>query len=172
MTLQLRIGAALLVMFCGLVCVPSAEADLWKWDPIFLDGLQVPVSTPGTGTATAMLDTDTGIMTIEGTFMDLIGTTTNAHLHGPADPGMNAGIFFGLTFDAGATSGSFSGTSGVLSSTVIGEILNGRSYINVHTSVFPGGEIRGQLVDGMIVPEPAALVMLLASAGFTGLRER
>ena len=41
----------------------------------------------------------------------------------------------------------------------------GRAYVNIHTSVFPGGEIRGN-----VVPEPATGWPVLA--GLTGLARR
>jgi len=36
-------------------------------------------------------------------------------------------------------------------------ILAGRSYLNFHTTQFPGGEIRGQIT---VVPEPSTLALL------------
>jgi hypothetical protein len=43
-------------------------------------------------------------------------------------------------------------------------LLAGETYINIHTSTFPGGEIRGFLG---AVPEPATWAMMLL--GFAGL---
>jgi hypothetical protein len=46
----------------------------------------------------------------------------------------------------------------------LGNILAGNSYINFHTTQFPGGETRGFLE---IVPEPSTNVLM--SLGFAGL---
>jgi len=58
-----------------------------------------------------------------------------------------------------------------INGTQASNLLAGLWYINVHTSVFNGGEIRGQ-----VVPEPASLVMLVigtaALVGFTRRRRR
>jgi hypothetical protein len=43
-------------------------------------------------------------------------------------------------------------------------LLAGETYINIHTSAFPGGEIRGFLA---AVPEPSTWAMMLI--GFLGL---
>lgn len=53
-------------------------------------------------------------------------------------------------------------------------LLAGEGYLNLHTSSFPGGEIRGD-IPGVELPEPAAvsLVMLgLALASSSGIRRR
>jgi hypothetical protein len=39
----------------------------------------------------------------------------------------------------------------------IARLTSGQTYLNIHTSMFPGGEIRGQL---QAVPEPASLLLL------------
>jgi hypothetical protein len=47
-------------------------------------------------------------------------------------------------------------------------LLQGRTYINIHTTGFPGGEIRGFLsAVPSAVPEPATWAMMLL--GFVGL---
>jgi hypothetical protein len=54
--------------------------------------------------------------------------------------------------------------------TLIAGIENGQSYFNIHTTINPGGEIRGQL---FAVPEPASLVLLgSAILGFCAIRRR
>jgi len=140
-----------------LLCAVSAHAATWKFD-VLLDGLQEtpPNASPGTGEATALLDDSTGVLDVSGVFRDLIGTSTVAHIHGYADLGdPPAGVIFGLTVDIGVTMGSYSGSGNV----DVAQALAGKSYVNVHSSVFPGGEIRGQLLNPMKVPEPGSLML-------------
>jgi hypothetical protein len=133
----------------------------------FIDGIQEtpPVVTTGSGAATMTLDDVTNQFIMTGTFANLIGTTTAAHVHGPAAPGVPAGILFGITFDPGVSSGNIS-FNGLITPAQTSTILSGNSYINIHTTFRPGGEIRGQ-----IVPEPAS-VGFLALAGVTLLSRR
>lgn len=69
------------------------------------------------------------------------------HIHGTAEPGVTAPplqTFFGFPK---ATAGTYSGTlliDGV--KFLETELLGGRHYINIHNSVKPNGEIRGQLI--------------------------
>ena len=127
----------------------------------YLDGLQEtpPVATSGTGYATITLDDVTNQFTMTGTFQDLIGTTNNGHVHGPAPAGTPAGVMFGITFDFGVTSGNMS-HNGVITAQQTADILNDLAYINIHTNSHPGGEIRGQ-----IIPEPSSLIILAVGGG-------
>ena len=64
------------------------------------------------------------------------------------------------------------GTAASAEAALIAGLNSGLAYANIHNSVFPGGEIRGQLA---AVPEPATWGMTgLALAGvlLAGLRRR
>jgi hypothetical protein len=68
-----------------------------------------------------------------------------AHFHGPADPGVAAGVQVGIpnvgnTSAAGSTTGS-----AVLNATQVQSLLNNKLYINIHTPLNGPGEIRGQV---------------------------
>ena len=152
------------VCICALWAIPT-QATVWHWNNIPIDGLQEtpPVATPGTGLGTASLNTVTKIMMISGSYSGLTGTANNAHLHGPAPPGTPAGVIFGLSFTA-STAGTFNGTSGVLPAATITNILNGLSYINIHSTFKTGGEIRGQLQNPIQIPEPTGVLLLSVGA--------
>ncbi len=138
----------------SVLLAASASAQIKVYD-IALSGLEEvpPNASPATGTAHVEVNVATGFVDVTGTFDGLLGSVTGAHLHGLADYGQNAGILIGFT-TTGSTSGTFFG-SGTLSPTNLQGLLDGLTYINVHSSVFPGGEIRGQ-----VVPAPASLALL------------
>jgi hypothetical protein len=49
------------------------------------------------------------------------------------------------------------GTTASAEAALFSAMIEGRAYLNIHTSMFPGGEIRGFLQP---VPEPATLLLL------------
>lgn len=114
-----------------------------------------PVPYPGTGSGTLQFNTTTGAWNLSGTFSNLYGTTIDAHIHGPATPGVPAGVVTPISFTSGATSGSFSG-SGTFTSSQATDLLAGLYYVNIHTNFYPLGEIRGQLT---AVPEPSVYAL-------------
>lgn len=98
------------------------------------------------GGATAVLDGTS--LTVTGRFAGLEGDYQAAHLHGgPA--GVNGPVVVGLTAttDADLRGGTFEAQSNTFTvrSTFADSIRAGLVYVNVHSSVFPAGEIRGQL---------------------------
>lgn len=119
----------------------------------------------GTGAATMTLDNDTLEFTWFVAWQDLEAPVTVAHFHGPAMPGQNAGVEVGIDPTSNPSSGS-----AFLSAAQASDLLAGLWYINIHSELFPGGEIRGQVRP---VPVPAAL-WLFGSAGMAlfGLRRR
>lgn len=120
-----------------------------------MDGAQevAPVATPGTGNCTVNLDDVSFAVDVSCTFSGLIGTANNAHIHGLAPPGVNAGVILQLQFTP-ATSGMITG-NGIITAAQAQGMIDGLTYINLHSTFRPGGEIRGQ-----IVPEPTSLMML------------
>ncbi len=101
-------------------------------------------ATPS-GTATLDVNTITGGVSVTGSYTGMTSDTVAAHLHGLAPPGTATDVLvgFGAT---GGTAGTLSG-SGALSSTVLRGLLEGQTYVNVHTVNNGPGEIRGQVVD-------------------------
>lgn len=77
----------------------------------------------------------------------LTGIPTGAHIHGPASPGVNAGIkndFFDIF---PKTTAGFFKHSILIDGISIKEdsLLKGFYYVNIHTASYPGGEIRAQI---------------------------
>ena len=135
---SLALGILAMFLSCG---VARAEQINFKAD---LSGASEvpPVTTAGTGTATAALDTSAKTLTWTVTYSGLGGPATAGHIHGPAAPGANAGV---LVPFSGSLASPLKG-SATLTDAQISDLEAGRTYINLHTANNKGGEIRGQLV--------------------------
>ena len=142
----------------------SARATQFTFN-VSIDGPQAGTASPGTGSATLVLDDVANTLDVSLTFSGLVSATTNAHIHCCAPPGMTAGVIipFAPPFPLGVTSGSMTNTFAITAAQVL-QVESGDSYINIHTDMFPLGEIRGQI---NAVPEPSSL--LLFGAGLAGL---
>ena len=93
------------------------------------------------------LNTVTGDVTVNGTYMGLTGPATMAHIHGLATPPTAAPVIVGLIVTAGTpnTSGTLTG-GGTLSAVNLAGMLAGETYLNIHTAAHTGGEIRGNIL--------------------------
>jgi hypothetical protein len=100
------------------------------------------VSSSGKGTATGSLDTNTKTLTWTVDYSGLSGPATAAHIHGPADPGANAGIVVPFS---GNLASPIKG-SATLTDAQIAQLEAGKWYVNIHTEANKPGEVRGQLV--------------------------
>ena len=95
----------------------------------------------GTATAYAILSSDRTELTYQITYAQLTSKFSAAHFHLGA-PGINGGAVEPITSFAGNTA---SGVWKNIPDSLVGELLKGNIYINIHTTNYPGGEIRGQL---------------------------
>jgi hypothetical protein len=144
---------------------------------------EVPANvSPGTGWANVTYDPALHTLAIDASFSNLLGLTTASHIHAPAFPGSNAGVatqvptFVG--FPLGVTAGIYSntldltlassfnpayitangGTPASAEAALAAALFNGAAYFNIHTSLFQGGEIRGNL---SAVPESGTVALML-----------
>ncbi|HEX8264154.1 MAG TPA: CHRD domain-containing protein [Pyrinomonadaceae bacterium] len=105
-----------------------------------------PTNTNGRGNCVITLNfAQTQITDVTCTFAGLSSGVTQGHIHGPQSPGANAGILFDLTPPLGVTSGTFSRGPFNLTTEQLGFLRAKRLYVNIHTTNFQGGEIRGQI---------------------------
>src|SRR5574341_821364 len=102
-----------------------------------------PVNSPASGYGFFSLG-DTSTLAFDINFTPLLGATTGAHIHRGA-PGVNGAVIYNLGL-AGLTS-PLQGTT-PFNASDLADLNAGNLYANVHSTVYPGGEIRGQILPG------------------------
>ena len=141
-----------------------------------------PSGSAGTGTAIVIVDPAANTMHVSVVFSGLTSGVTASHIHCcQATPGANANIGVATTtptftgFPSGVTSGTYDNTFDLLQASsynpafiagplvpshtaagaatvLINGIQNNLTYLNIHTTNFPGGEIRALLVAPKLTP--------------------
>ena len=162
---------AMLLVSAGVVLsvgISQIKAILTGWE-------EVPViSTDASGELRARINKDEDQVEFELTYSDLEADATQAHIH-VGQPAVNGGISVWLCSNlaspptpagfsrpcplrAGTVTGTF-GPADVVGPAgqgiavgefdeLVGAIRERRTYVNVHSTMFPGGEIRSQIDPG------------------------
>ncbi len=104
-----------------------------------------PVATAGTGSAVFSVNSVTGAISGTVSFSGLSSVAVAAHIHEGA-AGVNGLIIIPLTGGIGLTRGTWMVPAGtVLTAAQLNALQAGGLYVQIHTQLFPAGEIRGQL---------------------------
>jgi CHRD domain-containing protein len=116
-----------------------------------------PNGSTGGGGATFVLSSDQTKVFYHLTYHSLGSPATRAHIHKGAIGSAGAEVFnlFSIS-DAGSPKNGAIIFGGPLSLT---DLLAGQLYVDIHTSNYPGGEIRGQMAAGMCKTFLPAIVL-------------
>jgi hypothetical protein len=189
--MKLKQASCALALVVGLAV--SASSPAYAVPITFAASLagsnEVPVvNTPGAGFAVVFLDPTANTLQVNVAFAGLTSGTTASHIHccqplgtnaivattTPTFPGfplgVTAGDYVSPVFDltmASSYNPAFitanGGTVATAEAALIAGMLAGQSYLNIHTTGNPTGEIRGQLSALSAVPGP------IVGAGLPGL---
>jgi hypothetical protein len=190
-----------LLAVAACVAAPAARADVWEFTTQLLGSSEVPPHvTNGHGLAFLLYDDHGTADFADDTFnftlsaFDLSSAITGFHIHGAATTSETAPIRIDLSgpgfinFVSGNSvliggsniaapmlpdTPATATNAGHPSMSFLDALRGGLAYVNVHTSNFPGGEVRGQFLAVTAVPEPSSYALLLAGlAGVLALARR
>jgi hypothetical protein len=164
----------LAVLVTGVVgAVTPSSAAILSYTAVLSGASEVPPNaSPGTGSALVDIDNVLHTMTMSVVFSGLLGNTTASHIHaatavaftGTAGVATTTPTFAG--FPLGVTSGTYNvvlnllvassynpsyvtahgGSPATAEVDLLQAIADGKAYLNIHSTQFGGGEIRGFLV--------------------------
>ena len=178
------IGLAAVTFAAALAAAPATAATFTT----VLSGANetTPNASTATGAGTLILSTDRNKIKVNASWAGLSGPATIGHAHCCALQGANGPVaidfeppnvatgalsrFYDLT-DIATYGGGFlaanGGTAASARLAFLAGLEGGGAYYNIHSALYPGGEIRGNLA-AVAVPEPAAWAMLIPGFGLTG----
>jgi hypothetical protein len=184
MNLHLRSTATACLLLSAMTAASAAT-----YTAILTGPKEAPANTsPGIGATVVKFDLTSHVLEVNVAFSSLVGNTTAAHIHCcTAAPGIGtAGVAtetptFG-SFPLGVHNGAYTntydtslpgswnaafltangGTTSGAEAAFFAGLNSGSAYLNIHSSAYPGGEIRGflALAPAAPVPEPGTFAML------------
>jgi hypothetical protein len=184
MKLYNKISTAIaLPLVLGCLSTP-AHATIYTYDTVLTGPNESPPNaSPGTGIAEVDYDSVLHTLYVNVSFSGLVGTTTASHIHaatpspGTGTAGVATTLPYFAGFPIGVTSGTYvntldltqasswnpsyvtasGGSTAGAEAALFAALQGDEAYLNIHSTAFPGGEIRGFLV---LVPEPGTLSLL------------
>jgi hypothetical protein len=151
----MRVARIVIIAAASMLALCQGALGQTTWTTTLNGGSEVPpASTSASGNFDATLSADHTVMTFTLTYQSLKGMVTQARIHrgaagtnGPAiyylSPGAFASPLSGQTDPVPA-----GGAPGFLPEDYA-DLQAGQLYVNVATSVYPAGEIRGQIVSAV-----------------------
>lgn len=105
---------------------------------------EVPAnSSTGTAVCTLVLNATQTQMTINCTYSGVSTPVQASHIHNAGPVGVNGPVKFNFNF-TGGTSGTIGPLTFDITAQDVADLKAKKWYFNIHTTNFPGGEIRGQ----------------------------
>jgi len=127
------------------------NVDLIRRSTVTLSGAKEVPPNNSTGSGTAQIDYNVSKKTIsyrlDWSLGSLTEVTTAMHFHGAANgtDTTSSPIVIPITGFSPLYSGTVSGTTRQLTDEESDQLLSGKWYVNVHSSTYPNGEIRGNI---------------------------
>jgi hypothetical protein len=140
----------------AVLTTPGAKAAM-IFTATLTGAQEVPSNaSPGSGFGMVLLNDAQTQITVDLSWSGLTAPATAAHIHDGA-PGIVGPVLFNFTGVPGATSGAIPEQSFAITAGQVAQLQAGHFYMDVHTSNFEGGEIRGQVT---LTPEPASVWLI------------
>lgn len=184
----------MLALVAAAMFAPTALAEITTYRSTMSGpSEQPPNASPGYGVAEIIIDDVAHTMRLLIPFNQLLGATTAAHIHCcttnpleglaspatavPTLPGFPLGVQTGTydftmsLLDPATYSPSFlsanGGTAAGAETAFLAGLASNMAYLNIHTNLYPAGEIRGFLVHA--IPEPSQWMMMSMGIAAVGL---
>jgi hypothetical protein len=141
-----------LAPIAGLLLLLGSAVPVWAatftFTAVLTSGQEPPPNTnasPAFGVAFVTFTAETGALCFSISYetFNLTSPETDAHFHAPGPPGVNAPVIIPLPTPGSPKNGCV--TPGLTEDLQLA-LVQGLWYVNIHTVLNPGGEIRGQLI--------------------------